>query len=205
MNKILNRSKKHIINSKSKYLFLITVILVGIVSGILFILFISSKDKSLIKDNITLVIDSISNHKINYFNTFLNSISKNILGLISIYILGISIIGIPLILLFLFMKGFTLGFSISSFISVYHFKGLFISFLYLIPSDVLLLIVYVLLGLQAINFSIRLFRYLFLKENIILNRYFIRLNKAFLVSLVLVLIISISETFLVPFIIDLCL
>ena len=204
MNTLINNSKNYISFNRKKYIFILSIIIVGIITGIFFIVFISNKDKSLIKDNITLVIDTINKKKINYLDTFLNSISKNLLSLIGIYILGISIIGVPLIILFLFIKGFTIGFSISSFIYIYHIKGLFISFLYLTPSDLILLIIYILFGLKAINFSIKLFRYLFLKENISLNKYFKVYNKCFLICLIFILLISILETFLIPFIIDLC-
>lgn len=203
MNRLTLRTKKHLEIQKKKYLFLFSIILVGIISGILFILFISKEDKQLIKKEFELIFDTINNHKINYFDTFINSISSNLLSLISIYILGISIIGIPFIILFLFMKGFVFGFSISSLINVYKFKGLIGSFIYLFPHHFIMLIIWILLGFHSINFSIKLFRYLFLKENITLNRSFKNLNKVLLISFIGLIICSLIEVFLSPILIDL--
>ena len=204
MNKIINRTKTHIENEKKKYLFLITVTLIGIISGILFIIFISNKDKLLVKDNIESIINTINNHKLDTFKVFINSLWSNILSLLFIYLLAISIIGMPLIILFLFIKGFTFGFSISSLINTYHFKGILLSLSYLFPHHFILLIIYILLGFYSINFSIRLFRYLFLKENINLLYYFKNLNKILLISFIIVIICSLIETFLSPILIDLC-
>jgi len=205
MNKIINRTKNHIEYQKKKYIFLFSILLVGIISGIFFILFISKEDKSLIKNELEIVFNTINNHKINYFSTFINSLSSNLLSLVSVYILGISIIGMPLIILFIYIKGFMFGFCISSIISVYHLKGIPLFLAYLLPSKFILLLTWILLGFHAINFSIRLFRYLFLKENIALNRYFTNFNKVLLFSLIIVIVSSVLETCLSPFLIDLCL
>jgi len=195
---------KKYIEQKQKYIFLLTLILIGVVSGIMFILFVSKADKQLIKEHLTLTFDTIKAHRVNYSSTLLNNCVKNVLSLMFIYISGISIIGIPLILLFLFFKGFIVGFSISSIVSIYHFKGVFISMLYLVPGDMLMLVIWILMGFYSISFSIKLFRYLFLKENISLNIYFKKLNKILLISFISILVISIIQTFLEPLIIDLC-
>ena len=205
MNRIVNRTKNHIEIQKKKYVFLLSIILIGIISGILFILFINKEDKLLVRKEIEIVFDTINNHKINYFSTFINSICSYMLSLIGIYLLGISIIGMPLIILFLYIKGFVFGFSISSIINLYHLKGVPLVLSYLFPSHLLLLIVWLLLGYYSLSFSIKIFRYLFLKENIPLNKYFKKLNKVLLISLILTIICSLLETFLSPFLIDLCL
>ena len=204
MNKLINRTKNHIENQKKKYLFLTIITVIGIISGILFILFISKEDKSLVKEEIELVINTINNHKLDTLKVFFNSITSNLISLICIYLLAISIIGMPLIILFLFIKGFTFGFSISSLINTYKFKGILLSFSYLFPHHLILLVIWILFGFYAINFSIRLFRYLFLRENINLLYYFKNLNKVFIISLILITICSVLETFLSPILIDLC-
>ena len=203
MNKVFNRTKKHIEEEKKKYIFLLSIIVIGIISGCLFILFITKEDKQLVYNNLENIIDTITNNKVNHLRTFINSMSSNLISLIGLYILGISIIGIPVIVFFLFIKGFTIGFSFISLISKYHFKGLFGSVSYLFPHEFIKLVIWILMGYYTINFSIRLFRYLFLKENISLNRYFKNLNKIFIISLITLILASLIETFLSPILIDL--
>ena len=82
MNKIIHTTKKHIENQKKKYLFLSIILILGIISGILFIFFISKADKSRIIDEFELIFDTINNHKLNYTNTLINSLSLNLLSLL---------------------------------------------------------------------------------------------------------------------------
>ena len=114
MKQILNRTKRSIMNQKKKYLFLAVITVIGIVSGILFIFFISKEDKSLVKNELSDFITYIQSNKINYMASFLNGILANLTYLIVFWLLGISIIGIPIIIFLLFLKGFILGFSFSS-------------------------------------------------------------------------------------------
>ena len=199
------RSNNHIIRQKKKYIFLSIILGIGIISGIIFIFLISGKDRSLIKDNYKLIFDSIKSNNISYFKTFINSISSNIFSIIVMYILSISIVGIPITIFYLYIKGFIFGLSLSSIINIYGFKGIILSFSYLLPHHLIILILFILLSFYAISFSLKLFRYLFLKENIPLNKYFLNLNKVFLTGILVMIVCSIIETFLTPFLIDLCL
>ena len=199
------RSNNHIIRQKKKYVFLSIILGIGIISGIIFIFLLSGKDRSLIKDNYSLIFDSIKNNNINYFKTFINSVSSNMFSIIVMYILSISIVGIPITIFYLYIKGFIFGLSLSSIINIYGFKGIILSLSYLLPHHLIILILFILLSFYAISFSLKLFRYLFLKENIPLNKYFLNLNKVFLTGILVMIVCSIIETFLTPFLIDLCL
>lgn len=60
-------------------------------------------------------------------------------------VLGVSLVGVIFEVLFLILKGFSLGFSISSFIYVFKFKGIYIGLVYLLPS-IFNLLIYLILG-----------------------------------------------------------
>ena len=198
MNKIIVKAKKSITNQKKKYLFLTTIISIGILSGILFIFFISKEDKSLVKTELTTFFTYIQTNDIHYLTAFTNSLFSNLTYLVIIWILGISIAGIPIIIFLLFFKGFILGFSFSAVIANYGVKGILLSMAYQLPHALLLLIIFLLIGFYAINFSIRLFRNLFLKEQINLGPYFKRYNQIAIISIIGILICSLLETFLSP-------
>ena len=202
MKKIIN-SNNSIIRQKKKYVFLSIILGIGIISGIIFIFLLSGDDRSLIKENYRLIFSSDSN--INYIKTFINSISSNLLSIGIMYILSISIIGIPITIFYLYIKGFIFGLSLSSIINIYGFKGIILSLSYLLPHHLIILVLFILLSFYSISFSLKLFRYLFLKENIPLNKYFFNLNKVFLIGLGVMIVCSLIETFLTPFLIDLCL
>ena len=198
MNKIINKAKTSITNQKKKYLFLTTILLIGMISGILFIFFISKSDKSLVKEELTLFFANINSNKINYLNSFINSFVSNLLYLIFIWILGISIIGIPIIIFLLFFKGFIFGFSFSSIIYQFGIKGIPLAISYQIPHYLINLVLILLISFYAINFSVKLFKMLFFKESCNLNMYFKKYNKIFIITIIGIIITSLIEVFIAP-------
>lgn len=203
MNKIIAKAKNNISNQKKKYLFLSVITLIGIISGILFIFFISKTDKLLVKDELTLFFSNLKDNKLDYVSSLINSLSSNLLYLIIIWILGISIIGMPVIIFMLFFKGFIFGFSISTIINNLGFKGILVAISYQLPHSLIFLILLVLISFYAINFSVRLFRILFLKENINLNIYFKKYNQVMIICLLIAILCSLFEVFLTPILINL--
>ncbi len=203
MNKAITKSMKNIATQKKKYLFLIVITLIGILSGIIFIFFISNADKLLIKDELNTFLLNIKNNNLDYYSSFFQSFSSNFIYLIIIWLLGISIIGIPIIIFLLFFKGFIFGFGISSMISNFGLKGIGLSLGYQSPHLLIMLLIFLLISFYAINFSVKLFRILFLKDNINLSPYFKKYIQILIISLVFSLICSIMETFLSPILINL--
>ena len=163
MNRKIYAAKNDLKAQKRLYLFLITVILLGIISGIVYTFFLDSKIKVLesIETYFYLIKNSTS---INYIKSLSSSCFINIAYLLLIWLLGISLIGFPIIVIILFFKSFIIGFSVSSIIMKYGLKGLFGSFLYVFPHQIVMLIIYLLVSFYSINFCYKLFKYLFFKK-----------------------------------------
>lgn len=203
MNKIMNKAKINITNQKKKYVFLSVIMLIGIISGLLFIFFISNEDKSLVEEQLNIFFNNINNNSLNYLSSFINSFFTNIFYLVIIWLLGISIIGIPIIIFILFLKSFIFGFSISSVISNYGVRGIFLSLGYQLPHNLILLVIFLLISFYAISFSVKLFRVLFLKENINLTYNFKRYNQIAGICIIVIFICSLIEVFLSPILMNL--
>src|SRR5574344_1445059 len=109
---------------------LILITIISILLGILFMAIIKENNKVLVKDNLKLYFASL--HKLNYLKALLTCSTSNTIYIIIIWLLGISIIGIPIIIIMLLFKGFILGFSISSILYFYKFKGILICLIYII-------------------------------------------------------------------------
>ena len=104
---------KKLINKATKNKLLTVLLILGTISIILGILFpavITNDNKELIHESIKTFISGIKEEKINFISGFTTSMTNNILVFFMIWILGISVIGIPLILGILFFKGFLVGF-----------------------------------------------------------------------------------------------
>lgn len=190
--------------AKKKYVFLITIVIIGLIGGIIFSNILSTNDEKLVYDKLTTYFFNIKKGlEINYWLTLLNSLKSNMLLLILIWIFGLSIIGIILNAFILFFKSFVLGFSIGSIINIYLYKGIILSIVYVFPHFIINIIVLLLLVYYANNFSIKLFNLLFLKKDIkfhdIMRRYF----KIFIICLGAFFISSLTETFFSPFFVKL--
>lgn len=199
MNKFLNKNSINI--QKRKYLFLIIIMFIGIISGILFYFFIKNSDKSLVKEEIELFMTNLNS--INKINTLFNSISSNSFYILLFWILGLSMIGCFIVIFILFFKSFVLGFGFTSIICNYGFKGILIGFFTYFPHYFLFLLLLLLIGFYSINFSIKLFRLLFLKEKINLPLYLKKYNYIFILSLFIGLVCSIFETYITPLLLNL--
>ncbi len=185
--------------SKKLNIFILSIIILGIILGSIFSTIITQNDQNIVIEKIKLFITNISDNSLNTITSFKNSISINLIYIIIIWILGMTLIGIPINTFLLFIKNFILGFSLSSFILTYSYKGLILSSIYLIFGELLTIIILSILTTYSIIFSSKLLKHIF-KSNIPneIPKYLKNYSLIFVISIILCLISSISESFLVP-------
>ncbi len=203
MNEAKNKVKNSFKEQKRMYLVIITIMLVGLILGIIFSFIISKSDHTLVKDSLNTFFKDVNQQHLNYTSALLNSVIGNTTFIILIWLLGISIIGIPIIGICLFFKGFIFGFSFSSIIYTYKLPGVLKAIAYSFPHHIIALLLAIFLGFYAIFFSKKLFHYLFLKKDINLKYSMKRYVQVLVICLVCGLICSLSEVFLGPFLINL--
>lgn len=203
MNKAIDKAKNSIIKQKKVYVILIVLTIIGIISGIIFTTILSKIDQNLVQEQLTNFFNQIKTGKVNYTNGIINSVTSNLLYCVGIWLLGISIIGLPVILFLLFMKGFITGFSIGSIISIYQWKGVVGALTYIFPHHIISLLISILLSFYAMSFSMKLFSSLFLKKEINFKEAMRRYVKILVISMVGLLLCSILEIYVSPFLIKL--
>lgn len=200
MKKILDKLKNNICTNKKMLIFFTTLTIIGIIAGSFFSIIIKSDDKTLVNSYLNTFFESIDTSKINYLDTFINSGLSNIVFVLIIWLLGFSIIGMPLTLFMYFSKSFSLGFSIASLIINYKFKGILYSVIYVIPS-VLFLIAYTILMIYSLTLSLKLLSSIIKKKSIefkyIVNKYLLVL----LITSIIIVIGILIETFIMPMLI----
>ena len=177
---------------KRLYYILIGLALVAFIIGILFLFIISDDNKLLINQKLK----EYFSHKNDEVAFFFKSLFNNFIFIIVLWTLGISIIGIPIIIVLLLFKSFIFGFSISSIVSTFGIKGLLISLIHTIISNGIYLIIVLLVTFYSITFSVKLFKSLFLRKNIDFKDSINKYIKILLISLSTSVIISIYESFI---------
>lgn len=178
-------------------LVILIITIISLILGILFLAVISKSNKELVTQTLNNFFKNISQKKFNTNIALFNSLSNNIIIDLTIWLLGISIIGIPIIILILSTKSFVLGFSISSIIYNYGLKGIILTLIYIIPHTINLLVT-ILLSYYSINFSIMLFNLLFRKKEYskksMVNRYI----RILVFATIAYLTSSVIEAYVVP-------
>lgn len=201
MNKLLNIIFSDCKKNKNIYVSLIIVVIISLIFGIVFITILESDDKTLVTNQITNFFDIIKNNNYVGKNNILNNFLNSSVFIILIWILGLSIIGIPIIICLLFYKGFTLAFTITSLIYSLKIKGILISFIYIFPHLILNLIVYFIVTYYSFNFSIKIFNSIFYKKDFNCKSYIKKYLFILLISIITIMLTTLYETFIMPYII----
>ena len=141
--KIKETIKEHIINNKKEYIIVTLIFIIGIFIGVMFIN--NTKDAEY---------DTLKNYIVDFMNKFESiqnldnlqllreSIFNNIILACLIWFFGTTVIGIPVVFGIVLYRGFCLGYTISSFISVlgiskglgFIFSSLFLQNILFIPA-----------------------------------------------------------------------
>lgn len=201
MKKQMDKLKNKTTSNKKIIVFLVGLFLIGLIAGSIFITIISKSDQALVKEYIKEFVNKADKNKLNYLEALKNASLSNGLFIVIVWLLGFSIIGIPIVIFMYFSKAFILGFSLSSFILQYKFKGLLLALIYFFPHHVVNILAYTLIMIYSLKISFILINSIIKKKAIsfkaIMNRYLI----VFAVSIGMVIVASLYECFVVPFLI----
>lgn len=198
MNKVIDIIFKDIKKDKSIYISLIIVLLISLLFGTFFIKILSNNDKELVMTHINTYFAGIKtgNIKLNFCNNIIN----NNITLFILWILGFSIIGLPLMIIIFFYKGFTLSFTVTSIIYNFKFNGIFFSLVYVFPHLILNLLFYFIVTYYSFKLCLNIINVIINKDK--LNMLF--LKKYFVILIISVVFLSLSalyETYILPYLI----
>lgn len=189
------KKARKIRKSNKLILKLMIISIISVLIGIFYIAILSNSNKVLIKENLETYFESLN--KLNYIKALIKCLTSNMITISSIWLLGISIIGVFLIIIILIIKSFALGFTISSLIYFYKLKGIIISIIYIIPLIINLFVI-IILSYYGIIFSKNLNRLLFLKKEVNFKNIMRKYIKILLFSTICIVISSLIEIYIVP-------
>ena len=191
MKKYMDKLKSNIRINKSLFVFLVVIIAVGVAAGSIFVTLLSDSDKVMLSDYLNNFLNNLKTDNLNYNGTLINTIIFTLGAALLIWLLGISVIGFLLILLFLFIKAFSLGFSIGSIIINFNFKGVLIAGAYIVPHHIVNMMIYLLISSYALVLSYRLITSFTKKQTFefksVFNRYLFILGFSLIILLISVL------------------
>ncbi|WP_226034617.1 stage II sporulation protein M [Aquibacillus saliphilus] len=116
--------------------------------------------------------------------------------LLLLFILGLSVIGLPVIWILLFVKGLVVGFSVGFFVNQMGWHGLLFAAASIAPQNLLIIPIYLVAGSLAMIFSLTLLRKLFTRklQQPILQP-FLRYTTLYLSLILMIALAAIVESF----------
>ena len=160
-NPIIN----HVQEYSSIYLFVIVLFLMGIVFGAIIVNSLSPSQKDDLYYYLNQFFGVVSNDKVaDTSDLFRLSFLHNIKFLGFMWLLGISIIGLPLILILLFLKGVVVGFSVGFLVNQMGWSGFLLSFVTVLPQNLFIIPMFIFIAVVSVCFSFQLIRKIFVKQ-----------------------------------------
>lgn len=194
-NKIFN-IKNVKLNSRNLFIFLVSFSIISLLLGIIFYFIMSSGDKESVNSAV------MNNFKIsnsyNYIKLLKTSIASNTYNVLLIWVLGISVIGIIANIFIYFCELFSIGFNISSIISIYKSKSLVGVLIYLFPSKIVYILMMFVLTYFSIKFSYKIVLLCFSKKSIDIKKDMHKYFKVLLFSWIVTVLISLLNVFIDP-------
>lgn len=115
-----------------------------------------------------------------------------------IWLLGLSIIGLPVILILLFLKGVFIGFTVGFFIHQLGWGGFLFSLVSVVPQNLVLVPLILLISVLSISFSLRLISHLLANQRTRKRPSFVKYSGVMVALSVILFGVALFETYLSP-------
>jgi stage II sporulation protein M len=128
---------KHISDNFWFYILSLMAISTGLVLALYVVKYMGSSNQEAVTKYFESFTYNFNNETFNSAEIFMEAIKSNIFYIIFIWLLGIAAIGIPFILILDFIKGFTLGFSLSFIMLGLKTQGIWVGLLGIMPQNII--------------------------------------------------------------------
>lgn len=151
--KIIDLIKEHIRKNIKEYLSVCIVFLIGTIIGVMFINNVEEGQKTQITQYLGNFAEALNtDYKIDLSSLLKSSIISNLILAISLWFIGSTVIGIPIVYIIIGVRGFSLGYTISSIMITYTmWKGILFSICSLLLQNIILIPCIVALAVSGIK------------------------------------------------------
>lgn len=177
-------------------IFVLLFFIMGIISGVIGVKTLTLDQFNGLGSFIDNGLNSLKDNTIKDTSTAY-AIGRNLKTICKIWFLGLTIIGLPLVLAIIFSRGFVLGFTVGFLLENKGWQGFIITLLTILPQNLLHIPTLVLATVLAINSCIFLVKDRRM-ENYSLSFYIIRYTLLMFVLALLMLIAGLIEGYFVP-------
>lgn len=199
-NRLGQAVSSHLVEHRAIYLFTIILFLMGIIFGAIVVNSLSLSQKNDLYLYLTQFFGQLSKGEIaNSSAMFTQSFSHYAKYVGLMWILGLSIIGLPLIFVLLFLKGIVVGFTVGFLVNQMGLMGFTLSFVSIMPQNFVVVPAFIVVAATSIAFSLKMIRNQFMKRsNVAIFPQFMRYSFIILCVGAVLCVASAFEAFVSP-------
>jgi stage II sporulation protein M len=162
--KLKKRLTDHLQDNISIYTFIIVLFLMGIIFGAIIVNCLPSEAKTNLFNYLNRFFSEMKQGHLSVPKAmFSESFSHEFQYIGFIWLLGLSIIGLPLIFVLLFLKGIVVGFTVGFLVNQMGWHGFWMALVSVFPQNLLLVPLFIIVSTASVAFSIRMIRQLLMK------------------------------------------
>jgi stage II sporulation protein M len=200
MSQRFRRVVERFLAQYSQYLFFAAAIfVVGVVFGSIVVHALDLDQKKQLMDQLQSFFTAVVNHQTaSGLDVMWNRIASNLKMMGLLWILGLSIIGLPVIVILIFMKGFAIGFVIGFLAEQFTWKGFLFICMVIFPQNVLIIPAFLVTSVSAIAFTMTLIRNRFNQQQVAVYPKFLSFSATVLVMALVMVMAAGIEGYISP-------
>jgi len=157
-NNVFNSFGKHFKENFWLYVIAMLCVCTGIVLGIYTVKYMGELEKGELVSYLNSFSDVTKNTPVNSRGIFFQTLKNNIPMILAIWFLGLTMIGIPIILIVDILKGYTIGFTIGFMANTLGVKGAGVSLLMILPQNIIYVPCIIIVSVIAMEFSLNILK-----------------------------------------------
>jgi len=155
---------QHLQENISIYTFTVVLFLMGIVFGAIIVNSLPVETKNNLFGYLQRFFGEVSQGNMASSGAMLSESFKNYLQYLGlIWLLGLSIIGLPIIFILLFLKGIVVGFTVGFLVNQMGFHGFLIALASIFPQNLIILPIFIVVSASSVAFSLKMIRQLLMR------------------------------------------
>ncbi|MCP8966963.1 stage II sporulation protein M [Ectobacillus ponti] len=160
-----DRAAQHIQENMSLYLFVSVLLLMGVIFGAVLVNSLQDSQKQDLYFYLNRFFGQVSEGKFaDGGEMFRQSYFSHLKYIGFLWILGISIIGLPIIFILLFAKGVMVGFTVGFLVHQLGWNGFLLAFVSVLPQNLIMIPAVIVMTTIAVSFSLRMIRHQFIRR-----------------------------------------
>lgn len=164
--KVKTMVENHVKQNRSVYTFTLVLLIMGVIFGAVVVNSLAVSEKQDLYMYLNQFFGEMAKGDFASPQAMLSeSFSHDMKYIGFMWILGLSVVGLPLILILLFLKGVVVGFTVGFLVNQMGWNGLLLSFVSVLPQNLILIPAFLTVSTVSIVFSIKMIRQLFIHKN----------------------------------------